>query len=226
MTAPGQSPDPTRPPVLGLTGNIATGKSLVAAHLRDLGAIVIDSDLVVRRLYRRTDPVARAVAARFGPHLLGPAGIDRRALGQMVFGNSEALTDLEAIVHPAVIAEVAGAIARAPAGQPHVIEAIKLAESGNALLLDELWVLDSPRTAQIARLVSSRGLSREQVRLRIDSQSSAEDKLALFARRRPGTRARLIENAGSRQSLLALVGRSWWNFLSARGGAELGRIQS
>ena len=212
--------------MLGLTGNIATGKSLVAAHLRGLGAIVIDSDLVVRRLYRRTDPVARAVAARFGPHLLGPAGIDRRALGQIVFGNSAALTDLEAIVHPAVIAEVAGAIARAPAGQPHVIEAIKLAESGNALLLDELWVLDSPRTAQIARLVRSRDLSPEQVRLRIDSQSAAEDKLALFAQRRPGTRARLIENAGSRQSLLALVGRSWWNFLSARGGAEFGRIQS
>ncbi len=94
-----------RPYVLGLTGNIACGKSTVLNELQRLGAAVLDADAVVHRLLRRGTPVHAAVVAAFGPGILAADGeIDRRALGAIVFADAAALAHLEALVHPAVLA--------------------------------------------------------------------------------------------------------------------------
>ncbi len=204
----------TRPPVLGITGNIATGKSLVAGFLSTRGASLIDSDQVVHELYRHGNPVADRVAQRFGTDLLGPAGIDRARLGALVFADPQALAELEAIVHPAVFAAVAATIDDAPPQTPQVIEAIKLVEGQNAWLLDALWVLDSPRRDQIARLRRGRNLTDERARMRVNAQSPAADKLQLFQQLRPGLPAQVIGNHGSVAMLHRTVEREWERFLN------------
>lgn len=205
--------NPTRPPVLGITGNIATGKSLITGWLADRGATVIDSDQIVHELYGPDHPVAISVGERFGADLIGPGGVDRAKLGELVFADPRALVDLEAIVHPAVFEAVGSAIAKAPPATPHVIEAIKLVEGQNVRLLDALWVLESPRRDQIERLRRSRDLSAEQAGLRIGVQSSAAEKLELFQDRRPGIPARIICNHGSLTDLELSVDREWERFL-------------
>lgn len=206
--------NPTRPPVLGITGNIATGKTLVAGWLADRGATVIDSDRIVHDLYGPDHPVAGRVGERFGADLIGPGGVDRARLGELVFADPAALADLEAIVHPAVFDAVGAVIAKAPPATPHVIEAIKLVEGQNVHLLDALWVLESPREEQIERLRRSRNLSAAQAGLRIGAQSSAAEKLELFRIRRPGTPARILSNHGSPATLERTIGREWKQFLS------------
>ena len=206
--------NPTRPPVLGITGNIATGKSLVAGWLADRGASVIDSDRIVHDLYGPAHPVARLVGERFGADLIGPGGVDRAKLGEMVFADPGALAELEAIVHPAVFEAVGAAIANAPPGEPHVIEAIKLVEGRNVRLLDALWVLESPREEQIERLRRGRQLSAEQAELRIGAQSSAAKKLEIFRSRRPGAPARILSNQGSLATLERSIDREWQRFLN------------
>ncbi len=205
---------PNRPPVLGITGNIATGKSLVSGWLAGRGATVIDSDRIVHDLYGPGHPVARRVADRFGSDLIGPAGIDRPKLGALVFADPGALADLEAIVHPAVFQAVGAVIAQAAPATPHVIEAIKLVEGKNIRLLDALWVLESPRNEQIDRLRRSRNLSAEEAGLRIGVQSSAAQKLELFRSRRPGKPARILSNRGSLAALESCVERQWERFLA------------
>jgi Dephospho-CoA kinase (EC 2.7.1.24) len=132
------------PYIIGLTGNIATGKSTVARMLRDLGATVIDADRVAHEVMRAGTPVHRAVVETFGPQVLRPDGeIDRARLGAVVFSDPQALAQLEAIVHPAVLEEVARRIAAAPTPVV-VVEAIKLIESGMAEAFDALWVTTCP----------------------------------------------------------------------------------
>ena len=95
------------PYIIGLTGNIACGKSTVLAMLRARGAATLDADLLVHEMYEPGDPVYYAVIDAFGSDILGQdAVIDRRALGRKVFGVPAALARLEAITHPAVIARI------------------------------------------------------------------------------------------------------------------------
>ncbi|HID89382.1 MAG TPA: dephospho-CoA kinase, partial [Anaerolineae bacterium] len=94
--------------LIGLTGNIATGKSTVARMLADLGATVIDADKVAHEVMRAGTPVHAAIVEAFGPQIVGPDGeIDRARLGAIVFADPEALARLEQIVHPVVAEEVA-----------------------------------------------------------------------------------------------------------------------
>lgn len=171
-----------RPFVIGLTGNIATGKSTVAQMLAGLGAHVIDADEVAHEVMRPEGPAYRAVVEAFGSEILTEEGtIDRARLGSIVFRNPAALQRLEAAVHPATLAEVERRIAQAT--QPVVVvEAIKLIESGMHLRCDTLWVVSAPRALQIARLMSSRGLSEEEATVRIDAQPPQEEKAALADR--------------------------------------------
>jgi dephospho-CoA kinase len=166
------------PFVIGLTGNIATGKSTVACMLRDLGATVIDADRVAHDVMRAGTPVHRAVVATFGPQVLRPDGeIDRARLGAIVFSDPQALAQLEAIVHPAVLEEVARRIAAAPTPLV-VVEAIKLIESGMADAFDTLWVTTCSPEEQVQRLMADRGLSRQDAEQRVHAQPSQEAKIA------------------------------------------------
>ncbi|MCC7354682.1 MAG: dephospho-CoA kinase, partial [Anaerolineae bacterium] len=118
------------PYVIGLTGNIGTGKSTVLAHLAELGARVIDADKVAHEVILPGGLAYDAVLAAFGPGILAASGrIDRTKLGAIVFADPQALARLESIVHPAVFARTQELIAAAKEAIV-VIEAIKLLESG------------------------------------------------------------------------------------------------
>jgi dephospho-CoA kinase len=187
--------------LIGLTGNIGSGKSTVAARLGELGAFVVDADLVYRRLIEPGQPGWSAVVDLFGRGVVDADGrIDRRALGAIVFADPDALRRLERATHPLVLAAIDDLLARE---RPDVAvhEAIKLIESGGAQRCDELWVVTAPRDRQIARLVASRGLGPEDASLRVDAQPPQADKVA---------RADVvIPNEGSLDELRQRVDREW-----------------
>ncbi|MBM4464469.1 MAG: dephospho-CoA kinase [Chloroflexi bacterium] len=187
--------------VIGLTGNIATGKSVVLEMLRRLGAKAINADALAHEVMGRGTPVWQAVVGEFGEDILGPDGsIDRRKLGDIVFADEAALRRLEAIVHPAVIARTQELIENGQ--QPViVIEAIKLIEAGMHRACDALWVVTCRQEQQLARLMAQRGLSEEEARQRIEAQPPQEAKLALADV--------VIDNSGSLDETWRQVKREW-----------------
>ncbi len=192
--------------IIGLTGNIATGKSTVAHMLEELGAAVIDADQVAHSVMAPGSEAWAAIRQAFGPGVIAADGtVDRRALGAIVFADPVALARLEAIVHPAVgraLRRRLAALRRQP--EPPrvvVIEAIKLLEGGLAHLCDAVWLVVAPREVQIARLRETRSLSREEATARIDAQPPAEPKRALADV--------VITNDGSLAHLRAQVYEAW-----------------
>ena len=175
--------------VIGLTGNIATGKSTVAKMLEELGATVIDADALVHELQRQGTPVYDDIVAAFGPGILDRAGeIDRKALGAIVFADPAQLRRLESIVHPAVLIESARRITAA-ATPAAVYEAIKLIEAGRAEMCDALWVVTAQPDVQLQRLMRDRHLSEAEARQRIAAQPPQSEKI-----RRATV---IIDNSGS-----------------------------
>ena len=168
-----------RPVRVGLTGNIATGKSEVARMLAELGARVIDADKVAHEVMQPGGPAYAPVVEAFGPDILAAGGaVDRAKLGAIVFREPEALRQLEAAVHPATIAEIDRRIDQATEAVV-VVEAIKLIEAGMHRDYDALWVVTAPRELQIARLVATRGLTEKEAALRVDAQPPQGDKAAV-----------------------------------------------
>jgi dephospho-CoA kinase len=164
--------------IVGLTGNIGTGKSTVAGMLSDLGAKVIDADKVAHEVMRAGTSAHAAVVETFGPEVLTPVGeIDRKRLGAVVFANSMALARLEAIVHPATIREIQRRIQNTAASVV-VVEAIKLIEAGMADAYDSVWVTICQREQQIQRIVNERGLSWAEADQRVRAQPPQEEKIA------------------------------------------------
>ena len=175
--------------IIGLTGNIATGKSTVAKMLEELGATVIDADALVHELQRQGMPVYDDIVAAFGPGILDRAGaIDRKALGAIVFGDPAQLRKLESIVHPAVLIESARRITAA-ATPVVVYEAIKLIEAGRAEMCDALWVVTARSDVQLQRLMRDRHMSEAEARQRIEAQPPQSEKI-----RRATV---IIDNSGS-----------------------------
>lgn len=163
--------------LIGLTGNIATGKSTVAKMLRDLGATVIDADALVHELQRPGTPAYEAIVAAFGRGILNRAGeIDRPALGAIVFTDPARLRVLESILHPAVAIESQRRI-EAAATRVVVYEAIKLIEAGRAEMCDAIWVVTARPEVQLERLMRTRHLSEADARQRIDAQPPQAEKL-------------------------------------------------
>lgn len=164
--------------VIGLTGNIATGKSVVRRMLEHAGAFGIDADAVSHRAIERSGPAYQAVVQGFGIYILKPDGeIDRKKLGQVVFSDPEALKLLESIIHPAVREGVDHLVRRSP-HQVVVLEAIKLLESPLRQMCDVIWVVTANEAVQLARLKHKRGMSVEEARKRMDSQSPQAEKAA------------------------------------------------
>lgn len=187
--------------VIGVTGGIASGKSMVLATLAGLGAETIDADRVYHELIRPGLPLNAELKAAFGPETTAPDGaIDRAALGRMVFSDPAALARLEALTHPAVIAEIERRIAASHA--PAVaVDAVKLIESGMDRLCDQVWLVVVDRETQIERLTRRNGIARDEAVRRIDAHGSS-----------PGLAARadaLIDNNGSPAATHAQVERLW-----------------
>lgn len=163
--------------VIGLTGNIATGKSIVRRMLEELGASTVDADSLVHLLQRKGSPVHQKIAETFGTFVLDKQGnINRRRLGSIAFSSSEAMQMLESITHPAVRKQIDRVIRKAPKDVV-VIEAIKLLEGGLAEKCDAIWVVDADRETRLRRLMKKRNLSRQEAELRVDAQASQQEKL-------------------------------------------------
>jgi dephospho-CoA kinase len=164
--------------VIGLTGNIATGKSLVLRMLKDLGAYAIDADDLVHILMRRGSPLYDKIVTEFGRYVLDEDfEIDRGRLGDIVFCAPPAMAHLESITHPTV-KEVSRRLVANATADVVVIEAIKLIESGMADDCDAVWVVAASEDVQLDRLMSKRNMSRPQAMLRIESQLPQEEKIA------------------------------------------------
>lgn len=199
--------------MIGLTGNIATGKSLVGKMLSRLGAEHIDADRLAHQVTAHGTPAWEQIVSTFGPGILQSNGaIDRSKLGATVFSDPDALARLEAIVHPRVIARTRQLISASTAPVV-VVEAIKLIESEMvSQLCDAVWVVTAPREVQIQRLMEKRRLACTDAVLRVDAQPPHQDKIAradvvidngsiLDATRRQ------VENAWSRIDLTAPTAR-------------------
>lgn len=187
--------------LLGVTGNIASGKSTVSHMLAERGATVIDSDLVYRELVSAGQPLLQHLAERFGEGIIANDGsLNRPALGAIVFSDPAALADLDRITHPAVIAEV-DRRAHAVEHGVVVLDAVKLIESGHADSCDAVWLVVTSPEEQVTRLMSRNTLSAEEARRRVDAQPSLEQKRA---------RADLvIDNSGSLEQTRFQVEQAW-----------------
>lgn len=190
-----------RPYVIGLTGNIGTGKSTVAAVLSGLGAQTIDADRVAHELLAQGTDTYQAVMEEFGRGILrADQEVDRISLANLVFSDPAALARLEAILHPAVLHEVDRRINAAEA-QFVVVEAIKLFESGMHEQCDAVWVTTCRPEQQVIRLARQRGMSEEQIRLRANAQSPQSQLVAQADV--------VIDNGGSLSDTRAQVRRAW-----------------
>lgn len=189
------------PFVIGVTGNIACGKSLVLATLAGLGAETIDADAVYHRLITPGAPLWDALRDRFGETIIAPDGaIDRRALGWIVFADPDALAALDALTHPAVVAAVRAEIA-ASSSPVVAVDAVKLIESGLDRACDTVWIVACDPARSIERLVRRNALSREDAAARVAAQPDLGPKLARAAI--------VIDNNGTREHTQAQVVRAW-----------------
>ena len=165
---------------IGLTGNIASGKSAVAEVWRALGAHVIDADVLARRAIEPGTPGFAAVVAAFGPGVVADGRIDRRALRQIVFKDAAQRNVLESIVHP----EVARLRRQAEreleaAGVPLVVNDIPLLfETGMQNDFDAVVLVDAPEETRVARMIATRGLDEEVARQMVAAQMPAAQKRA------------------------------------------------
>jgi dephospho-CoA kinase len=164
--------------VIGLTGNIATGKSVVRRMMEHLGAYTIDADALSHRAIAKGAPGYQPVVDYFGKFILDSKGeIDRAKLGRVVFNDPEALKILEDIVHP-LVEHAADLMIRRANQRIIVIEAIKLLEGKLAGQCDSIWTSASPEGLQINRLMKRRGMTEQQAIQRIHAQPPQELKIA------------------------------------------------
>ncbi len=183
---------------VGLTGGIASGKSTVSAILAELGAVVIDSDVLAREVVGRGTPGLAQVVQAFGREVLTPEGdLDRPRVGAIVFGDDAKRRVLEGIVHP-LVRERSVELERAAGPDALVVHDIPLlAEAGMAERFDAVIVVDAPAELQVERMMRDRGWTREDAESRIAAQAAREARLEIATY--------VIENTGSPEALRARV---------------------
>ena len=192
---------------IGLTGGIGSGKSAVSDILRDLGAFVIDADVVAHEVYRPGSDGWREVVEAFGSEIAAPSGeIDRGKLAAIVFGDAAQLERLNRIAHPRTRDLVAARLGQAEkSGETvAVVEAAILFEAGWEDMFDEVWVVTAPSEIAVRRVAESRGTDAESVRSRMRAQMSNEDRLSRADA--------AIDNSRSLDDLRARVTEAWDRF--------------
>lgn len=187
---------------VGLTGGIGSGKTTVSDLLGAWGAVVIDADVIAREVVAPGSPGLAALAAAFGPEVIGAdGGLDRERMAAIAFADPEQRARLNSIVHPLVRARSAELVAAAPPGSV-IVQAIPLlAETGQRGSFDLVVVVDVDPEVAVERLISSRGMSEGDARARIASQASREERLAIADV--------VLDNSGDRENLEAQVAELW-----------------
>jgi dephospho-CoA kinase len=189
--------------LVGLTGGIGAGKSTVAELLTERGAIIIDGDVIARRVVEPGQPALAAIVERFGPEVLAPDGsLDRPALAARAFADDEERAALEAITHPAIGAEFLREMSEAPPDGivvndvPLLVESQQAASRGYEVVI----VVEAPRELRLDRLVD-RGLERADAEARMAAQATDEQRRAVATH--------LLDNGGTREDLAGQVDRLW-----------------
>ena len=204
--------------VIGLTGNIATGKSVVRKMLEHLGAYGIDADALGHRAIVKGAPGYGPIVDTFGKWILAPDGqVDRTKLGRVVFSDPEAMQILENIVHPLVLQAVDILIRRSKQDVV-VVEAIKLIEAGLAEKCDSVWVTMAPQELQLARLMQKRNMKEFTARQRISAQTLQERKAAAAQV--------IIRNGGSFDDTWQQVTSAWKNLVPSFEDVSLSEVAS
>lgn len=163
--------------VIGLTGNIGTGKSVVRKMLEHLGAFGIDADALAHQATAKGGPAYTATVKLFGEWIVSPDGeINRARLSKIVFAEPDMLAKLEAIIHP-MVGQAIEVLAKRSQASVIVIEAIKLLEAGLAKNCDAVWVVNVPEAVQLARLVEKRKMPEAEAKQRIAAQPPQADKI-------------------------------------------------
>ena len=161
---------------VGLTGGIASGKSLVAAELAARGATIIDADVLAREVVEPGTPALAAIIERFGADVVQDGQLDRARLAQVVFADPLARSDLERIVHPAVRARAAE-LERAAGDAAIVVHVIPLlVETGQQENFDLVVAVDTDHETQVQRLMARNGFTRAEAEARIAAQASREER--------------------------------------------------
>lgn len=193
--------------VIALTGGIASGKSIVANRLRELGAVIVDADVLAREAVAAGSPGLAQIVDAFGAEmLLADGSLDRPALGAMVFGDAERLAALNAIVHPEVARRSAAAIAAAGEADPGAIVVYDiplLVETGRHRTehFDRIIAVAADPETRVRRMVEHRGLDEEAARSRIAAQASEAARQAIASD--------VIDNNGAMAATLAQVDALW-----------------
>jgi dephospho-CoA kinase len=191
----------------GLTGGIASGKSLVAAELAARGAIIIDADVLAREVVEPGTPGLAAIIERFGPQVLTDGRLNRARLAEIVFADPVARRDLERIVHPAVRARAAE-LERAAGSAAVVVHVIPLlVETAQQRNFDLIVTVDVDHETQIQRLMMRNGFSRAEAESRIAAQASSEE--------RKRAADVVLDNSGSVAELKAQIDALWAVLTSA-----------
>ena len=192
---------------VGLTGGIASGKSMVAAELAARGAIIIDADVLAREVVEPGTPALAAILDRFGMRVLKDGQLDRARLAEIVFADPIARRDLEQIVHPAVRARAAE-LERAASDAAVVVHVIPLlVETGQREDFDLVVIVDADHETQIQRLMSRNGFTRAEAESRIAAQASREDRMLAADV--------VVDNTGNMAQLAERIDALWTELSSA-----------
>lgn len=189
--------------IIGLTGGIGSGKSEIAAYLKELGAAVIDADKVGHEILNPGAPGWQKVVEAFGKEICDSEGrIDRKKLAKIVFQDPQAIEKLNGITHPAILDEIKSRLKNfeKQGYKAAVVEAALLIEAGWAPFMDRIWLSIAPKDITLARL-SKRGLSDQEAKARIAAQIPGETKIKQASA--------VIVNDGSIQELRQKVAKLW-----------------
>ena len=188
--------------LVGLTGGIGSGKSTVSAELARRGAVIVDADAIARQVQQPGEPLLARMAERFGADVIKPDGsLDRAAVAAIAFTDEQALKDLNALVHPAIGAEMNRQVLAHRDSDAVVV-------MDNALLIENprdglqaTIVVDLDFDAQVQRLVEFRGFDEADARARISRQATREQRLARATH--------VIDNSGTLEELRPQIARLW-----------------
>jgi dephospho-CoA kinase len=188
--------------LVGLTGGIGSGKSTVSARLAQLGAVIVDADLITREVQQPGTPVMAKIADRFGADMFDDSGaLIRPKMAALVFNDPEALTALNAIVHPAISAEIAARLLEERTTDHVVVLDVALLTENPRSGLQGKIVVDVPVEVQVERLVKSRGMDEADARARIAHQVDRQARLE--------GATKVIDNSGSPEDLVPRVDALW-----------------